>query len=48
METGLTFLEFNYMLMQSYDFLQWLIRSMTAVCRSAATTSGAICFPAPT
>ena len=22
METGLTFLEFNYMLMQSYDFLQ--------------------------
>ena len=38
MERGLSFLEFNYMIMQSYD-----TRNTAATCSSAATISGAIC-----
>ena len=47
LERGLTFLEFNYMLMQSYDFLE-LFQRYAAACRWAGTTSGAICSPART
>lgn len=46
MEKGLSFLEFNYMIMQSYDFYHCL--SITAaICSSAATISGAICSAEP-
>ncbi len=38
MEKGLSFLEFNYMIMQSYDF-SCCTRSTAAICSSAATTS---------
>ena len=41
MERGLTFLEFNYMLMQSYDFLELNQTLRLHVCRPAATISGA-------
>lgn len=41
MEKGITFLEFNYMLMQSYDFCTWR-GSTAAKCSSAEMTSGAI------
>ena len=44
MEKGLSFLEFNYMIMQSYDFCS---STTAATCSSAATTSGAICWAAP-
>ncbi len=44
LEKGLTFLEFNYMLMQSYDF--WSSTAdMAASFRWAETISGAISFP---
>ena len=43
MEKGLSFLEFNYMIMQSYDFLHAVSRSTAVICSSAVTTSGAIC-----
>ena len=42
MEKGLSFLEFNYMLMQSYDFYE-LFQNTAATCSSAAMTSGATC-----
>ena len=40
LERGLTFLEFNYMLMQSYDFLH-VNRELAVSWSWAATTSGA-------
>ena len=40
-EQPLTFLEFNYMILQAYDFLE-LSRRAAAGCRWAARTSGAI------
>ena len=44
MEKGLTFLEFNYMIMQSYDFYHLLQDAAAATyVVSAATTSGQIC-----
>ena len=46
-ERGLTFLEFNYMLLQAYDFLH-LHRSTAAGSSSAAATSGPTSLPAPT
>ena len=48
LERGLTFLEFNYMLMQGYDFLELFQPATAAVWRWAATTSGATCSPART
>lgn len=45
MEKGLSFLEFNYMIMQSYDFIIFS-KIMIAICSSAAMTSGAICLEA--
>ena len=48
LEKGLTFLEFNYMLMQSYDFLELFHRHNCVRCRPAATTSGATSSPART
>ena len=44
MEKGLSFLEFNYMIMQSYDFYYSIT---AAICSLAATTSGAICSAVP-
>ena len=46
MEKGLSFLEFNYMIMQSYDFYALVPDSTAAICSSAATTSGATCWAA--
>jgi len=43
LEKGLSFLEFNYMLMQSYDFMV-MSRDLDARCSSAATTSGQTYF----
>ena len=44
-EQPMTFLEFNYMILQSYDFLE--LHAATAWrCRSAARTSGATSSPA--
>jgi tyrosyl-tRNA synthetase len=45
MEKGLSFLEFNYMIMQSYDFYH-MFQTTAATCSSAATTSGATCSAA--
>ena len=42
MEKGLSFLEFNYMIMQSYDSICYT-RNTAATCSSAAMTSGATC-----
>ena len=47
MEKGLSFLEFNYMIMQSYDFYDAVSRNTAAICSSAATISGATCWAAP-
>ena len=41
LEKGLSFFEFNYMIMQSYDFLQLFKKHGWA-----ATTNGPICWPA--
>ena len=41
MEQGLTFLEFNYMIMQAYDFCNYL-NCMIAKCNLAGTISGPI------
>lgn len=46
MERGLSFLEFNYMIMQSYDFY-YLSEHYGCNMRSAATTNGRICSSAP-
>ena len=46
MEKGLSFLEFNYMSMQSYDFVLHVPGTMAATCNLAATTSGATCWAA--
>ena len=43
MEKGLSFLEFNYMIMQSYDFL-CLLKNTAAIFSLAVMTSGAICW----
>ena len=46
MEKGLSFLEFNYMIMQSYDFT--ICSSITdAICSAAAMTNGPTCWGAP-
>ena len=45
MEKGLSFLEFNYMIMQSYDFY-YMFHTTAATCSSAAMTSGATCWAA--
>lgn len=39
-------LEFNYMIMQSYDFYM-LYRNTAATCSSVAMTSGATCLAVP-
>ena len=44
MEKGLSFLEFNYMIMQAYDFYHMFQHRAAATCSSAATTSGATCW----
>ncbi len=44
MEKGLSFLEFNYMPMQSYDFYYTCSRTTAVTCSSAVTTSGATCW----
>jgi len=44
-EQPLTFLEFNYMILQAYDFHE-LARVMTAACRWAGRISGATSSPA--
>ena len=41
LETGLSFIEFNYQLLQSYDYPRALSANTAAGCRWAATTSGA-------
>ena len=41
-EQPLTFLEFNYMILQAYDFLELGAPRSTAGCRWAAPTNGAI------
>ncbi len=41
-EQPLTFLEFNYMILQAYDFLRAVARAPAAGCRWADRTSGAI------
>ena len=41
-EQPLTFLEFNYMILQAYDFRGAGARDMAAACKWAAATSGAI------
>ena len=46
MEKGLTFLEFNYMIMQSYDFYHLYKELRLQPCSSAATTSGPTCWAA--
>ena len=46
MEKGLSFLEFNYMIMQSYDFYH-MFQHYGCNMQLAATTSGAICLAAP-
>lgn len=46
-EEGLSFIEFNYMLLQAYDFLS-CAGTGTACSRWAAATSGAISWPAST
>ena len=46
MEKGLSFLEFNYMIMQSYDFYHMFQTRRAATCSSAATTSGPTCWAA--
>ena len=38
----LSFLEFNYMILQAYDFVELLQAHTAASCRWAAPTSGAI------
>lgn len=43
MERGLTFLEFNYMIMQSYDFISYT-RTTAAICSSEETINGQICW----
>jgi tyrosyl-tRNA synthetase len=43
METGLSFIEFNYQLLQSYDFLQ-LFKRYNCRLQSVAMISGAILF----
>ena len=43
MEKGLSFLEFNYMIMQSYDFYH-LYQHSAVTCSSAVTTSGLTCL----
>ena len=45
MEKGLSFLEFNYMIMQSYDFtISWsYIKDMAVICSLAGTINGVIC-----
>ena len=47
MEKGLSFLEFNYMIMQSYDFYLSATPTTAAICSSAATISGQICSAEP-
>ena len=44
MEKGLSFLEFNYMIMQSYDFYDVVPKIRTVTCSLAETISGAICL----
>jgi len=44
MEVGLSFIEFNYQLLQSYDFCSYT-SATTAACKSVAMTSGAILSP---
>ena len=46
MEKGLSFLEFNYMIMQSYDFYH-LLRNTAVICSSAVMTSGQTCSEEP-
>ncbi len=43
MEKGLSFLEFNYMIMQSYDFYTHFSRNTAATWSSVEMTSGATC-----
>ena len=45
-EQSLSFLEFNYMILQSYDFRELSRRHGVACCNSADRTSGATSFPA--
>ena len=46
MANGLSFLEFNYMIMQSYDFYHLYPGNTAAISSSAVMTSGAICWAA--
>jgi tyrosyl-tRNA synthetase len=46
-EQSLSFLEFNYMILQAYDFLE-LTAASAACCRWAARTSGATSSTAST
>ena len=43
MEKGLSFLEFNYMIMQSYDFI-CCSKYMDVICSSAEMINGATCW----
>lgn len=47
LETGLTFLEFNYMLLQAYDFLEAFRRHGCSL-QLGEATSGRISSPEPT
>ena len=47
MEKGLSFLEFNYMIMQSLRLLSRYSRNTDVICSSVAMTSGAICLAVP-
>ena len=46
MDKGLSFLEFNYMIMQSYDFYHLYPGIRLQLCSLAVMTSGAICWAA--
>ena len=46
METGISFTEFSYMLVQAYDFWHLFRTRAAASCRWAAATSGATSPPA--
>ena len=48
LEKGLSFIEFNYQLLQAYDYLTTLPEIRLHRCRSAGTTSGATSWPAST
>lgn len=45
-DTGMSFTEFTYQLIQGYDFY-WLYQNKTANCKWVAATSGAILPPVP-